>query len=511
MNQLLSIVDDKIVIEKLKLKYLEGNVLHAGHLEISGGLTINQEVKVQQDLNVLGTITAESIHVKHLITDDARQSDAFTFNADNIRQLDGRGLVWGVGEDQFFQFVFKADPRKIYSSESIDLHASAKYQIDGMDVVLKDRLGTSITKSNLSKLGVLESLDVEGNTNLSNTVIVNGYLNKVGINTEKPNATLSVLDNAVEFIVGSFENGQINIGTWASDALNIVTDNTPRITIKGNTVTFGSAISKNSVVKINGTLEVDSIVADTRMNRTASLEFLEDADTGIYNKGISWIAQGYPAKQLALLANPDRIQSTESFSVATNKEFLIGRTSVLSSDTLGHSVKNSSLESVGTLNDLTVGGDVNLIDSLYVTFGQVKSTAPITINRNEETLTITSNTIEASSSVKVKLGEQQEFAVTQQHIALGNSSNTARVINAYGRLSVNVTNPEQDAAFTVDGPVVMTGKKFVNGTNAPQGGTWNKGDIVWNINPIEGGFIGWVCVSSGTPGEWRPFGQISTK
>ena len=511
MNQLLSIVDDKIVIEKLKLKYLDGNVLHAGFLEISGGLTVNQEVKLQQDLNVLGTITADSIHVKHLITDDARQLDAYTFNADSIRQLDGRGLLWGLGEDQYFQFVLKADPRRIYSSETIDLHADAKYQIDGIDVLLKDRLGSTITKSNLTKLGVLEALDVEGNTNLSNTVIVNGYLNKVGINTEKPNGTFSVLDNAVEFIVSSFENGQINVGTWASDTLNIVTDNTPRISIKGTTVTFGSEISKNATVKINGVLEVDSIVADTRVNRFSSLEFIEDAETGIYNKGISWIAQGQPAKQLSLLGNPNRIHSTESFSIASGKEFLIGKVPVLSSDALGSTIKFSNLEQVGTLQSLTVGGNVNLADSLFVNFGEIKTTASIVINKNDETLSISSNTVDASNSFKVKLNDQQELSLTQQNISLGNSANTTRVINAYGRLSINVTNPDHESALTVDGPVVMSGKKFVNGTSSPTSGNWNKGDIVWNINPIEGGFVGWVCVTGGAPGEWRPFGQIIAK
>lgn len=47
------------------------------------------------------------------------------------------------------------------------------------------------------------------------------------------------------------------------------------------------------------------------------------------------------------------------------------------------------------------------------------------------------------------------------------------------------------------------------GTAAPSGGTWAQGDIVYNTTPSAGGFIGWVCVSAGTPGTWKTFGVIS--
>ena len=43
---------------------------------------------------------------------------------------------------------------------------------------------------------------------------------------------------------------------------------------------------------------------------------------------------------------------------------------------------------------------------------------------------------------------------------------------------------------------------------APTTGTWARGDIVWNSEPIPGGNIGWVCTSAGTPGDWYEFGVI---
>jgi hypothetical protein len=46
------------------------------------------------------------------------------------------------------------------------------------------------------------------------------------------------------------------------------------------------------------------------------------------------------------------------------------------------------------------------------------------------------------------------------------------------------------------------------GTAAPTSGTWPTGFIRWNTNPTAGGYMGWVCVSGGTPGTWKGFGAI---
>lgn len=44
---------------------------------------------------------------------------------------------------------------------------------------------------------------------------------------------------------------------------------------------------------------------------------------------------------------------------------------------------------------------------------------------------------------------------------------------------------------------------------APASGTWVRGDIVYSNTPSASGFIGWVCVASGTPGTWKTWGAIS--
>ena len=58
--------------------------------------------------------------------------------------------------------------------------------------------------------------------------------------------------------------------------------------------------------------------------------------------------------------------STENLDLASGKTFKINGTDVLSSNTLGGNVVNSSLNTVGTLNSLTVSGQTNLSGAVFV-------------------------------------------------------------------------------------------------------------------------------------------------
>jgi hypothetical protein len=62
-------------------------------------------------------------------------------------------------------------------------------------------------------------------------------------------------------------------------------------------------------------------------------------------------------------------------------------------------------------------------------------------------------------------------------------------------------NPVQGMTCTENRPVLL-------GTAAPTSGSWKVGDIVYNSAPRSRGYIGWVCVTSGSPGTWKGFGAI---
>jgi parallel beta-helix repeat protein len=64
-------------------------------------------------------------------------------------------------------------------------------------------------------------------------------------------------------------------------------------------------------------------------------------------------------------------------------------------------------------------------------------------------------------------------------------------------------------AYSMNNPA---GNNYIinyKGSAAPTTGTYNVGDIFYNSAPTAGGYIGWVCVTAGTPGTWKTFGAIS--
>lgn len=77
----------------------------------------------------------------------------------------------------------------------------------------------------------------------------------------------------------------------------------------------------------------------------------------------------------------------------------------------------------------------------------------------------------------------------------------------------NVTNATTPVILSIDGTVTQSGNSW-NPTvqyrsASPTSGTWRVGDIVYNTSPAASGVIGWVCVTAGTPGSWKSFGNIS--
>jgi hypothetical protein len=64
--------------------------------------------------------------------------------------------------------------------------------------------------------------------------------------------------------------------------------------------------------------------------------------------------------------------------------------------------------------------------------------------------------------------------------------------------------PGQVATFTSSPELTQV----VYDSSVPVGGMHQKGDIAYNTNPTPGGYVGWICTVSGTPGTWKGFGLI---
>jgi hypothetical protein len=101
-----------------------------------------------------------------------------------------------------------------------------------------------------------------------------------------------------------------------------------------------------------------------------------------------------------------------------------------------------------------------------------------------------------------------EMYADKSEIVIGSPNLPHRAVTLIGSLSIGVTHPDSSVELSVKGNVSFNNKKFINGIELPTSGSYLKGDICWNQDPSITGYVGWICVTSGTPGEWKPFGAL---
>ena len=264
-------------------------------------------------------------------------------------------------------------------------------------------------------------------------------------------------------------------------------------------------------------LHVNELTADIRHERSSPLEFIPEGDAGIYGKGLQWRDHG-PTKQFIYRANPDRIWTTENIDLNDGCSLYIGNVPVVSQNELGSTISKSSLSTVGTLNNLKTSNNLTIDEWIYYEADSnrlgIGTEAP---NAQLSVVSLESEFIIDCEGNTSKVGN---FTTDTLDII---TDNTPRIsINAYGdiclgthnenktrvtgRLGVNVNKPSAD--IETAGPVKFEGKKFENGTEVPTSGSYNRGDIVWNQLPTPTGYVGWICIREGSPGEWKAFGQI---
>ena len=213
-NIVVVVKNDGIHLETLHVDYI------AGPLSVTGSLT------------VAGDITADKLHVKELIAEVKNERlDPVSFVSKNKKNTAyGKGLVWPGGE-YTKQFLLMERPDRFFATESIELRANKIYMINGQNVLSQQALGNTVTQSNLRSVGTLESLDVETNLTVDNFLHYNANTQGLGLGTDSPNGALGISSWDHEFIVAGTDDRKFKIGTYTTGALQIITDDTPRITI----------------------------------------------------------------------------------------------------------------------------------------------------------------------------------------------------------------------------------------------------------------------------------------
>lgn len=417
-----------------------------------------------------GKITVDTVEPKRDVT----------FVGSSFADVEGKGIKWSDGKKSK-GLTYKKSQLK--SDLSLNLAEEQTYQINDTPVLAFGELGPTVTKSNLKTLGTLRSLTVSGDTVLGEFAGFYSESNRVGINTETPAGALGIFENGVDIFLGSNKIDTATLGTVGNDHLELVTDNTVRVTV-----------ANNGDVRVHGKIYAEEVITA----RSSPLVFQETDSSTNYGKGIVWSKSKGTIKQFILQAGPDRIWSTDHIDLQGGRHFSIDNIPVLSYTELGTSVTESSLQKLGLLRELQVAGDAAITRTL--------STTKLSIG----TTSLVENELHAYGDLKIGRHESTEFSLGQ-NIVIGNPENYSRTVSVYGNLTVGVAQPDPSVALTVAGPVSFDNKKFMKGIGKPTQGQFNKGDIVWNTDPKASDYIGWVCVTPGEPGHWLPFGMIASQ
>jgi hypothetical protein len=183
---------------------------------------VTMDLTVEGDLNVKGKVDEDSAFYKQL--------------ADSVTKAVQQGLdteLFAGFSDTIFSKI---------KTDGLDL---SKITVNENVVIEGDRIGYTITESNLQKLGLLKELQVSGETQLADTLYVGNK--RTGINTLEPSAALAIWDEDIEITVSKERNGQGRIGTPRNQSL-----------------VLGSNQHSNIVLNTDGSTQVN----DLRMGNT---------------------------------------------------------------------------------------------------------------------------------------------------------------------------------------------------------------------------------------------------
>lgn len=247
--------------------------------------------------------------------------------------------------------------------------------------------------------------------------------------------------------------------------------------------------------------------------------FFEDK---IYGKGLLWGGRGY-TKQLVLVSDDDRIFSSETIDLASDKHYAINNIRVLDDKELGPTVTKSNLKTVGRLKGLIVDGSISVNEYLF--FDSHTDRLGLGTDEPNAAFSIAEDGIEIVIGTKdytngfIGTHAHHDFNIVTDglkrltveaggNIRLGNSNQAPIKVSINGKLSIGVENPDPNVDLHVKGGVRFNNKLQISGTKPPEAGAYSQGDIVWNSNPIQRGYIGWVCTKAGNPGIWCAFGDI---
>lgn len=181
-----------------------------------------------------------------------------TVNSSNL----GKGILW-KGNGATKQFILSKE--SIFCSETIDLAQNKSLYINRNLVISETEIGKTVTKSNLKELGRLKGLVVDGSINVNQNLFYNHQSKRFSLGTESPNGSFAISDHGIEFLIDVPEGSRTRIGNYGSHDIELITDNTPRLTVEaGGNITLGNKNFGPVSVKVFGKMSVNVKTPDSR-------------------------------------------------------------------------------------------------------------------------------------------------------------------------------------------------------------------------------------------------------
>lgn len=203
------VLDNKsIITDELRREFFTSGIQDLAQdlqLSVMDGIVVIENELAATDLTV-----ERNTHLKGDILIDGDLAVKGRINTDNESWQD---LATTIGDRAYNRF--KDD----FADELVStVITEVKKGVDITDVTLGgtkiidgDSLGSGIRKSNLTQLGVLDSIRVQGEATLTDTVkVISG---RVGINTQEPDSALSVWDEEVSVSAGKLSKNTAFLGT----------------------------------------------------------------------------------------------------------------------------------------------------------------------------------------------------------------------------------------------------------------------------------------------------------
>jgi len=381
---------------------------------------------------------------------------------------------------------------------------------------------TSNSDVGIGTTNPITKLDVRGNVNISGVVTATSFTgNLVGIATTAITAlglstTASVNTTGIitaSSFVGSFTGNLVGVASTALNLSATASVNTTGIITASQLSTGSSGIGINTdtisgpsvmyidpspsgvgttsgILRIKGDLYVDG----TQFTVNSTTIELADFRIGIGTTATSdlildgaGIGIGSAANQKTFTWNnsSSSLKSSENLDIASGKTYKIAGTDVLSTNTLGSGILNSSLTSVGTLGQLNVSGistlgvttatnltvqqlNVSGISTLGIlTVGNVYSTGVVTATKyfgDGSALTGINTTNSAGYASTAGISTYAVTAGVSTNVSGGIASVTSLIVSGISTFTAGpVLVGTGTSTGTATQPLQVTGSAYVSG------------------------------------------------